>query len=218
MTTRRWFCVVVLLAGLSGTGHAAAAASSAASSSSASAEKQARRSFERAEAHFKEGRFAEALVEYQAGYAAAPLPGFLINIAQCQRRLGDLDEARATYRKFVIVAPDSPYVSEVKALIVELDDLLIKAGKEGTAKEAKPAVALEPPPAVNLQPVQPVLSETNNPLVEVPAPAKVESGTRWWLWGSAGAVVVAGAVTAALLLRSPGTTTLHEGSLGTLRR
>jgi hypothetical protein len=38
------------------------------------------------------------------------------------------------------------------------------------------------------------------------------------LWGSLGAAVVAGSVTAFLLLRSPGTTVVHEGSLVTLRR
>ena len=76
------------------------------------AEREARRAFSAAEAHFKAGQFASALAEYQAGYAASPLPGFLINIAQCQRRLGDLTKARATYQKFVVVAPDSPLVPE----------------------------------------------------------------------------------------------------------
>jgi tetratricopeptide (TPR) repeat protein len=100
------------------------------------AEKQARRSFERAEAHFKAGLFAEALPEYQDGYEQLPLPGFLINIAQCQRRLGDLTQARATYRKFILIAPDSPYVPEVRSLVAEIDQLL--EGGAGAA-EAPPA-------------------------------------------------------------------------------
>ena len=33
-----------------------------------------------------------------------------LRCAQCQRRLGDLKTARATYREFVLVAPDSRLV------------------------------------------------------------------------------------------------------------
>ena len=40
---------------------------------------------------------------------------------------------------------------------------------------------------------------------------------RWWLWGALGAVVVGGAVTA-IALSTGGTTTIHDGSLATLRR
>ena len=57
-------------------------------------------------------------------------------------------------------------------------------------------------------------------LVASPGPAATPaapSGTRWWLWGMIGAVVVGGAVTA-VVLSTGGTTTIHDGSLGTLRR
>ncbi len=88
------------------------------------AARESRRHFQAAETHFKAGAFDAALAEYQAGYDAKPLPGFLINIAQCQRRLGDLKAARATYQKFVMVAPDSPLVPQAKAMVAELDKLL----------------------------------------------------------------------------------------------
>jgi tetratricopeptide (TPR) repeat protein len=192
------------------------------------AEKQARRSFERAEAHFKAGLFAEALAEYQAGYEQAPLPGFLINIAQCQRRLGDLKQARNTYRKFTLVAPDSPYVGEVQTLIAELERLM-ESDSDTAAPTTNPATdgeqgsGVEPPPAKQRPlPVAaaPVADVTANPLVASPAdnPPPTASPTRWWLWGGIGAAVVGGAIATVYLLRSPETTTLHEGSLGTLRR
>jgi hypothetical protein len=191
---------------------------------SSEAEKQARRSFERAEANFKAGLFAEALAQYRAGYDQLPLPGFLINMAQCQRRMGDLVQARTTYRKFLMVAPDSPYVAEVKALIAELDKL-VEASEAGAASAAGPAAgasALTPPP-LGERPLpaaaSPVAASADG-LVQAPVrpTAVATTGTRWWLWGTAGAVLVAGAVVAAYALKSPGTTTLHEGSLGTLRR
>ena len=101
----RCFTLVLMLLALTG---------ASAQAATPEMEKQARRSFQRAESHFKAGLFAEALAEYQDGYERLPLPGFLINMAQCQRRLGDLVQARATYRKFILVAPDSPYVPKVK--------------------------------------------------------------------------------------------------------
>ena len=107
------------------------------------AEREARAHFQTGEARFKAGAYDEALAEYQAGYDAKPLPGFLINIAQCQRRLGDLKTARATYQKFVLVAPDSPLVPQVESMIAEIDGLLDEArGRASRApgdEEAKPA-------------------------------------------------------------------------------
>jgi tetratricopeptide (TPR) repeat protein len=191
------------------------------------AEKLARRSFERAEAHFNAGLFAEALAEYRAGYEQMPLPGFLINIAQCQRRLGDLAQARTTYEKFLMVAPDSPYVPEVKSLIVELDKLL-EASKAQAKSAAKPApvpprdeAKLEPPPQPVPTPSPELAADelSDKSLVEAPdISSPPETGTRWWLWGTIGSVVAVGAGVAAYLLWPAKTTTLHEGTLGTLRR
>jgi tetratricopeptide (TPR) repeat protein len=189
-------------------------------SANVTAEKQARKTFQSAEAHFKAGLFAEALGEYQAGYEVYPLPGFLINIAQCQRRLGDLEKARATYRKFVMVAPDSPFVPEVKSLVEELDKLLADLD----ATKGAPA-SLEPTPAtvpvVTVPAPSPAPAEPKGTsLVEVSKSADPPSAgaTRWWLWGTVGVVVAAAATTAVILLRSPDTVILHDGSVGTLRR
>jgi tetratricopeptide (TPR) repeat protein len=179
------------------------------------AEREARAHFQAGEAHFKAGAFDEALAEYQQGYDAKPLPGFLVNIAQCQRRLGDLKKARATYQKFVLVAPDSPLVPQVRSMIAEIDGLLEKepatpAGEPDA--DAKPDVSV---PSVAAAPAPPVL------VAAAPTPAPAVSPEpprhRWWLWGALGAVVVGGAVTA-IALSTGGTTTIHDGSLATLRR
>jgi tetratricopeptide (TPR) repeat protein len=185
--------------------------SGAARAASPEAEKEARAHFQAGEARFKAGAFDEALAEYQQGYDAKPLPGFLVNIAQCQRRLGDLKKARATYQKFVLVAPDSPLVPQVRSMIAEIDGLLEKEPETSAAEpdvDAKPTVAVAAPAA-------PVLVAS----ASVPAAAASPEPPRhrWWLWGALGAVVVAGAVTAAVL-STGGTTTIHDGSLATLRR
>jgi tetratricopeptide (TPR) repeat protein len=184
-------------------------------------EREARSHFQSGEAHFKAGEFDRALTEYQAGYDAKPLPGFLVNIAQCQRRLGDLKAARASYQKFVLVAPDSPLVPQVKSMMAEIDGLLASteaakpAAETPPGEDAKPEPeAAPPPPAPKPEP------EAEAPVLVSTAPtpeATPAKSSHWWLWAALGAVVVGGAVTA-YALTSGGTTTIHDGSLGTLRR
>lgn len=193
----------------------------AAAAAPSQAERTARTHFQAGEARFKAGAFDEALAEYQAGYDAKPLPGFLINIAQCQRRLGDLKTARATYQKFVMVAPDSPLVPQVRSMIAEIDGLLANleqskptAPAEDDAKPDEPAPppAPTPAPALAAAPAPVLIAST-----PAPAPPPEPPRRRWWLWGALGAVVVGGAVTA-VVLSTGGSTTIHDGSLATLRR
>jgi tetratricopeptide (TPR) repeat protein len=211
--------VVVFVAGLQ------AATVSAAPNA---AEREARHRFDEAEASYRAGRYADALAKYQAGYAAMPLPGFLVNIAQCQRRLGDLKTARATYREFVLVAPDSRLVPEVETLVKQLDDLIadLAAGGSGQTVAAvggggTDVHATDPAAApLSLAASAPV-AETS--LVATPAPDASDASperphTRWWLWGAVAVAAIAGGVATGIALSSPGTTTIRAGSLGTLSR
>jgi tetratricopeptide (TPR) repeat protein len=197
----------------------AAALPARAAAAPSEAERTARSHFQAGEARFKAGAFDEALKEYQAGYDAKPLPGFLVNIAQCQRRLGDLKTARATYQKFVLVAPDSPLVPQVRSMIAEIDGLLANLDTaKPTAEqeeEAKPPPA-EPPSSTLVEKETPPVLVAKAPDTEA-TPEQAPPRRRWWLWGVIGAVVVGGAVTA-LVLTTGGTTTIHDGSLATLRR
>jgi tetratricopeptide (TPR) repeat protein len=179
---------------------------------SADDQREARRNFQDGEVHFKAGRYAEALEAYQAGYAAAPLPGFLINVAQCQRRLGDLAKARATYEKFLFVAPDSPLVPEVKKLLAELDQMLAAEAVEDAPATPDLAAPAPAEPAPTTAAAATLTFEARR----APAPVR-PLWKRWWVWGAVGAAVVAGTVTAFALSASD-SATIHDGSLGTLRR
>jgi len=186
------------------------------------AAREARVAFQAGEAHFKAGAFDEALAKYRAGYEAKPLPGFLINIAQCQRRLGDLKGARVTYGKFVLVAPDSPLVPQAKAMIAELDRLLseeeetIDSGTLGGFQTSREELGrAEPVLPHAIAPVQ--IAKAPNTPAPAPAPASESGRTRWWLWGAIGAAVIGGTV-AAFALSGGETTIVDQGSLGTLRR
>jgi hypothetical protein len=195
------------------------------------AEREARRDFDEAELSYRAGRYAEALSRYQAGYAAMPLPGFLVNIAQCQRRLGDLKTARATYREFVLVAPDSRLVPEVETLIKQLDTLiadLVAGGSGEMAAEVGGGAdvhATDPSaPPLSLAPAPPTEGANEAPaLVATPGPVppegpRLRSHTRWWLWGGIAVAAVVGGVATGIALSSPGTTTIRAGTLGTLSR
>jgi hypothetical protein len=193
-------------------------------------EREARHRFDEAEAAYKAGHYAEALAKYQAGYAAKPLPGFLINIAQCQRRLGDLKTARATYNEFILVAPDSRLVPEVKTLIQQLDNVMaeLAAGQDPSPAEvaadddvhatemaAPPALAPAPPPP----PPAPAPVLIAAPEAPQPDAPPRHSHARWWIWGGIAAAAIAGGIVASLAMSSsPETTTIHAGSLGTLSR
>jgi tetratricopeptide (TPR) repeat protein len=179
-------------------------------------ERDARLKFRSAEAHFHAGQFAEALVDYQAGYEALPLPGFLVNMAQCQRRLGNLKEARASYQRFLLIAPDSPLGPDIKTLVDEINQALLEpdsADAQSRAISAAVDVKSLDAPAVQSTAALAV-SATDASMGQREQPA---ARTRWWLWGGLAAAVVAGTVTA-FALRSPDAVTLHDGSLGTLRR
>ena len=190
-------------------------------------EREARHLFDEAEGAYRAGHYAEALSKYQAGYTAMPLPGFLVNMAQCQRRLGDLKTARATYREFVLVAPDSRLAPEVETLIHQLDRLIadLASGGDGTAaaevgSEAD-VHASDPsaPPPLALAAPAPATAGAALIAAPGPAPAPAERAhVRWWLWGGVAAAVVAGGVVTAIALSSPGATTVHAGTLGTLSR
>ena len=60
---------------------------------------EARRQFMIGERLFRAGRYREAARAYQRGYRLSHRPGFLINMAHCQVRLGRLELAREQYRR-----------------------------------------------------------------------------------------------------------------------
>lgn len=187
----------------------------------------AKRKFKQAEEYFRASKYAEALQEYQAGYDAAPIPGFLVNIGQCHRRLGDLPRARKSFQKFIIVAPDSPLRPEIEKLVAELDKLIEDAAQEsgpGAAPTGPALLSTAPPAKTTPQLTLPPLhTHTHSPssnadLSATHKPQKSEGGTRWIMWGGIATGVLAGVAVALAASQSGGTTLVSEGSIGTLRR
>ncbi|MDB4969773.1 MAG: hypothetical protein JWN44_5462, partial [Myxococcales bacterium] len=104
---------------------------------------------------YRGGHYREAIAEFETGYAAAPNPVFLLNIAQAWRRLGQLERTRAYYEKFVErTSPRNPARAQALAAIEKLDEQLRQRAEADKAREAKSA-PVEPAPAVAAAPTPP---------------------------------------------------------------
>ncbi len=192
-----------------------------------------------AAAHFQKGRvlfdagsFAAALEEFQAGYDAFPLPGFLVNIGQCQRKLDRLDEAAAAFQHFLDSdATDPKLRAEVQEALSEISaerDRRFAADLEARRQrdEAERRHPLEDEPAhptaarADLRPrAVPVAAM---PAVASSAPAaSVEqqhaAKPKKWVWAVVGVLALGAAasvVAVAVVETQPAPP--HPGSLGLL--
>ncbi|MBI2893283.1 MAG: tetratricopeptide repeat protein [Deltaproteobacteria bacterium] len=93
-----------------------------------------RRHFERAEAHYQRGEYQQAFHAYEAAYVAAPLPDFLFNMGQCQRKLGNRQRAIELYERFLESSNDPDRRRVARQVLDEIRD--------------RPAAAAGPRPAL----------------------------------------------------------------------
>lgn len=70
---------------------------------------------------YVQGRYAAALAEYQAAWVAWKDPELLLDMAECNRHLGNLDEAREQYRGFLQRVPHSPLRGSVERQLARLE-------------------------------------------------------------------------------------------------
>ena len=189
------------------------------------AEARAREHIQKGAAALRAGDYDEAMTEFEAGYAAVPLPGFILNMGHVQRQAGNLAKAYDYYRHYLEVDPKSSQRAEVEKTMAEIDAKL--AGKAGsrpapsTTSPPRPNLALpaaqddhEEPAGLKALPAKPVV--TSSP-VPASAPTDDSDGafyTRWWFWGAVGALAAAGVVTFLLVGRGNGYTS--SGTWGTL--
>lgn len=191
-----------------------------------------------AAAHFQKGRalydaqrYDAALVEFNAGYEAFPLPGFLVNIAQCHRKLEHLEEARDAYQRFLDARTgDLVLRGEVEEALAEVRGELARraeaeAQRQRAAEEARQtllrSIAVEQrkqdaEQRADLK-VRASAVETSPAMVEKRASKDAPKKSRRWVWAIVGVVAagaVAAGVTVAVIQTQPETPA--PGSLGLL--
>jgi tetratricopeptide (TPR) repeat protein len=157
-------------------------------------ERSARAHFDEAESLYAEGDFEAALAEYQAAFAAAPLPAIMFDIAQCQRNLDHHSEAIFAFRRYLALDPDAPNREAVLKLVSELEH------KRDRQAALRPPAA--PPPAA------PGSAIESSRIELVPTPPRLDGAhrasaarkpfyTKWWF--ITGVVVASAAVTGVIL-------------------
>lgn len=166
-----------------------------------------------AAAHFQQGRqlfeqnrWSEALAEFQSGYESYPLPGFLVNIGQCYRKLERFEEARDTWLKFLQTNPSGALRAEVDEALaevrVEIDKRDQEEGRRRAEAEAKRKALFESIERDQKKEIADLNVHPSTVAVSAPAPeAEVHAAprkkSRWWVWTIVG-VVAAGAVASAV--------------------
>jgi tetratricopeptide (TPR) repeat protein len=120
-----------------------------------------------ARAHFRKGmaqyvlnHYDEAIVEFEAGFAAEPLPAFLFNLAQSHARAGRKEKAIEFYRKYLEMGAPQQDVVMVQEAIERLE------------RELRP-----PPPSVDAPPKMVTETVTPAPIAVTAAPVVVMPAT-----------------------------------------
>jgi hypothetical protein len=130
-------------------GAALALLCSAAGVGAADDEDEGRRLFQRGQGSLEAGDYRAAARAFEAGYAAAPRVGFLLNIGNCYRKLGELGKARQFYWRFLDAAPRRhPSRTEVMEYLrsmeqIEADGVAVDVAPEPPAGHSAP-VAVKP--------------------------------------------------------------------------
>lgn len=180
----------------------------------------AKQHFESGARHFDLSEWEQALLEFKEAYRLKPDPTFLYNIAQCHRKLGNLDEALTFYRTYLRRAPDARNRNEVERRIADLEADRQKKLSEsdrgrsmaetgsGQAAITSPALSAATAPDVAARGPSPAAPSFEN-RIDVTQPMPAQGGAqpatsifaRSWFWTAVGAVVVGGVTTVVLLTR-----------------
>jgi tetratricopeptide (TPR) repeat protein len=94
--------------------------------------------------------YRRALAEFEVGYVATELPGFLLNMAQCHRQLGELDEALRDYQSYLGYDATSDAAREVREIVAELEQRVRPAAEPPLPPPPPPPPPPAPPPSLAL--------------------------------------------------------------------
>lgn len=171
-------------------------------------EQRARVLFADGQKAYDVGEFERALTLYSEAYKLKTLPGFLFNIAQCHRQLGNFERASFFFGRFIDNSkPAAANVELARELMTDMErrqaekaDAEKKAADDKARAEADAKVKSDAPLAPPLTPVEVVSLPPPPPAVE-PEPVTKKA----WFWVVIGGAVVAaaGGITAGVLLSQP---------------
>jgi tetratricopeptide (TPR) repeat protein len=149
---------------------------------------RARGLFEQGRRAFEEGRFTQALEDFEGAYSLSGRPELLYDVGLAADRLREDARALEAFEGYLAATEASAEVAGQRAQ-VESRVAALKVARERRREEAKRAAS---------QPLSASMAAGSN----APRESRADSGgvhTRWWFWTGI-VLVVAGGVTAAVLL------------------
>ena len=194
-------------------------------------EAEGRRHWKAGQDLYQQKRFLEAAREFEAGYAVAPRPLFLMNIGHAYRRANELARAKQAYEALLRLQPDLPQRNEVDEYIKSINDALQandtsppdpfirgtppapRATPAPTPSRAVETPTPRPPPPVVSLPDEPVIPPYVEARETAPEP-EVSMFRKPWFWVVTGAIVAGGVAVAIIASRPsspcPGTLCIRE--------
>jgi tetratricopeptide (TPR) repeat protein len=171
-------------------------------------EQKARVLFAEGQKAYDVGEFERALTLYSDAYKLKTLPGFLFNIAQCHRQLGNFERASFFFGRFIDNSkPEAPNVELARELSSDMErrqreknETDTREAAEKARAEAEAKAKADAPIAPQLTPVEVVSLPPAPPVVE---PEPVTAKAWFWVVIGGAVVAVAGGITAGVLLSQP---------------
>jgi tetratricopeptide (TPR) repeat protein len=153
-------------------------------------EMRAREQFRAGQAAYANGQYERALGAFSEAYGLQPVPGFLFNIAQCHRKLGNYERAAVFYRQYLDLSPSTANTATVRALLNEIE-ASEKEKNRRLAEQEKLRRAVLRTTDVGASPLQSALGGNGRARgVAQPAPSSDSIFTKWWFWTGVGVIAL----------------------------
>lgn len=155
-------------------------------------DEEARLHFQIGESALSDGRYQEALTNFQRSYELSQRPELLFNIGVAHDRLRHDEEALDHYRRFLAALPDAPNRNDAESRIAVLERTL---AEEATEEEA--AAAEEGASSPDLSPENVANQSADVNAAVAPTPHDESEGgiaSKWWFWAIVGVVVIGAGV------------------------
>src|SRR4051812_34943328 len=153
----------------------------------ADVESRARGHYEIGLGLYRLGDYRAALKEFAAGYELMPKPGFLVNLGQTYRKLGQLARARDMYKQFLGAVPaNDPQRPQAEKVLAEIEEALRTQPQPpepppGATAATTPGTAATTSPASTTSTTSPTTTTATTPPTAsgaTTAPALVEGAPR----------------------------------------
>jgi len=89
---------------------------------------EARTRFKAGSQLYKQARYREAIIEFEAAYQLKPHGVLHFNLAQCHEKLGDIPKALRAYRQYLREVPQADDRATVQAAMANLEKRLVEKG------------------------------------------------------------------------------------------